>query len=167
MTTITKDSVVDIHYTLTNDTGKVLDSSKGQDPLQFIFGSGMIIKGLERELEGKKKGDKFVAIIAPEDAYGLRSDKHVSKVPINQFETPENVKVGARFQVGGQGGTIAEVIAVDTESVTVDTNHPLADQTLHFDVEVLALRQATAEELNPQPNTGAESDCCSQGTCSE
>lgn len=163
---ITKNIVVDIHYTLTNDAGDVIDSSKGQDPLQFIFGSGMIIKGLERELEGKKAGDTFVATVAPEDAYGLRSDEHVSKVPLHQFDSPENVKVGARFQVGGQGGTIAEVVAVDAESVTVDTNHPLADQTLHFDVKVLSLRQATSDELSKGALTNTEGDCCSQGTCS-
>lgn len=158
--------VVDIHYTLKNSAGKVLDSSEGNEPLQFIFGSGMIIKGLERELKGKKIGDKLLITVAPEDAYGVRSEKHISKVPLNQFDNAKNVQVGARFQIGGQGGTIAEVIAVDAESVTVDTNHPLADQTLHFDVEVMALRAATVEELTPQSPNHAESDCCSQGTCS-
>ena len=69
--TITKDTVVDIHYTLKNDSGEVLDSSKGQDPLQFMFGIGMIIKGLERELEGKKEGDSLEVTVAPEDAYGV------------------------------------------------------------------------------------------------
>ena len=89
MITITKDTVVDIHYTLKNDSGEVLDSSKGQDPLQFMFGTGMIIKGLERELEGKKAGDSVDVTVAPEDAYGVRSDKNVSKVPLNQFDDPE------------------------------------------------------------------------------
>ena len=165
MTSITKDNIVTIHYTLKDESGKVLDSSEGQTPLEFIFGSGMIIKGLERELEGKKEGATFTTKIAPEDAYGLRSKEHVSTVPLNQFDTPENVKVGARFQVGGQGGTVAEVIAVDAENVTVDTNHPLADQTLHFDVEVVSIRKATAEELKSS-HSSSGSDCCAEGTCS-
>ena len=165
MTTITEDIVVDIHYSLKNDSGETLDSSKGHDPLQFMFGRGMIINGLERELEGKKEGDSLEVTVAPEDAYGVRSDENVSQVPLNQFDDPENVQVGARFQVGGQGGTIAEVVAVDAETVTVDTNHPLADQTLHFDVKVVAVRKATTEELE-KGLAPTESDCCSQGTCS-
>ena len=127
----------------------------------------MIIKGLERELEGKKAGDSLDVTVAPEDAYGVRSDKNVSKVPLNQFDDPENVQVGAQFQVGGQGGTIAQVVAVDAETVTVDTNHPLADQTLHFDVKIVDVRNATTEELNNGSVAPAESDCCSQGTCSD
>ena len=162
---ITKDSLVTIHYTLKDESGKVLDSSEGQAPLEFIHGSGMIIKGLERELEGKQQGDSFTAKIAPEDAYGLRSDEHISTVPISQFDQTQNVKVGARFQVGGQGGTIAEVIAVDAEKVTVDTNHPLADQTLFFDVEVVSLKALSAEEVK-NLSSHSESDCCAQGTCS-
>ena len=150
---ITKGKLIDIHYTLKNDDGEVLDSSQGQDPLQFVFGSGTIIKGLEVELEGKKVGDSFTATISPEDAYGHRSDENVHQVPITQFDDPSKVQVGARFQVGGQGGTLAVVVKVDTETVTVDTNHPLADQVLHFDVEVVAL-------------SDAKSDCCATGTCS-
>ena len=163
---ITKGKVVDIHYTLKNDNGDVLDSSEGQDPLQFLFGTGTIIKGLETELEGKNIGDKFIAKVAPEDAYGIRSEKNIHKVPLSQFDSPANVQVGARFQVGGQGGTIAEVIGVDSETVTIDTNHPLADQVLHFDVEVVDLRDATSDELNKDSHSTGESDCCSSGTCS-
>ena len=159
---ITKGKIVDIHYTLKNDNGEILDSSKGQDPLQFQFGTGTIIKGLETELEGKNVGDKFIATVSPENAYGIRSEKHIHKVPITQFDSPEKVQVGARFQVGGQGGTVAEVIAVDAQTVTIDTNHPLADQVLHFDVEVVDLKDASSENLN---NT-TENDCCSNGTCS-
>ena len=115
--TITKGKMVDIHYTLKNDNGDVLDSSQGQDPLQFVYGIGMIIKGLESQLEGKKVGDTFLATVVPEDAYGFRSEEHVQKVALTQFDEPENVQVGARFQLGGQGGTIAEVVAVDSYSL--------------------------------------------------
>ena len=163
--TISTGKVVDIHYTLKNDAGDVLDSSQGQDPLQFVFGSGMIIKGLEVELEGKKVGDTFVATVSPEDAYGVRSDENVHRVPISQFDDPEKVQVGARFQVGGQGGAIAEVVAVDADTVTVDTNHPLADQVLHFDVEVVALKDADPQEQQ-QAHLEGEADCCREGTCS-
>ena len=98
MTTLTEDIVVDIHYSLKNDSGETLDSSKGHDPLQFMFGRGMIINGLERELEGKKEGDSLEVTVAPEDAYGVRSDENVSQVPLNQFEDPENVRTKALFE---------------------------------------------------------------------
>ena len=160
--TIKKGLVVGMHYTLKNDNGDVLDSSKGQSPLAFIVGTGTIIQGLEKELEGKKVGDAFVATVAPEDAYGVRSEENVVQVPITQFDQPENVKVGARFQVGGQGGTVAEVIQVENEQVTIDTNHPLADQMLHFDVEIIELREPTKEELEHGHVHGPNGTCSDQ-----
>ena len=162
---ITNGSIVSMHYTLKNDNGDLLDTSNGQDPLVFTFGSGAIIPGLEAELKGKEEGDIFVATIAPEDAYGVRSDEHVVTVPLSQFDSPENVQVGARFQMGGQGGTIAEVTNVDKDQVTIDTNHPLAGQILHFDIEVVSLEAATAESLS-EVTPDQEADCCANGTCS-
>lgn len=145
---IAKDKVVSIDYTLTNDKGDVLDSSSGREPLAFLQGYGNLIPGLEKELEGKAKGDKLVAIIPPEEAYGVRSEEMVQDVPIENFEKPEDIHVGAQFQVQMQEHVhIATVTEVKENIITVDMNHPLADETLHFDVEVMDVREASKEEL--------------------
>lgn len=145
---IEKDKVVSIDYTLTNDNGEVLDSSSGREPLAYLHGNGGLIPGLEKELEGKVKGDKLVAIIAPDQAYGVRSDEMVQEIPLDNFQDKNEVQVGAQFQVqNGEHVHIATVTAIGETSATIDMNHPLADETLHFDVEVMEVREATKEEL--------------------
>ena len=145
---ITKDKVASIDYTLTNDNGEILDSSSGREPLAYLHGHGGLIPGLEKELEGKSKGDQFVAIIPPEEAYGLRTDELLHDIPIENFQNPDEVQIGAQFQVQLQEHVhIATVTKVAEKVVSVDMNHPLADQTLHFDVEVMEVRAATTEEL--------------------
>jgi len=146
---ITKDIVASIDYTLTNDNGEVLDSSAGREPLAYLHGYGNLIPGLEAELEGKTAGDKLVAIIPPERAYGVRSDDLLQDFSLDQFTNPEEVKEGVQFQVKyGEDHHIATVTKIEDGKVSVDMNHPLADMTLHFDVEVMETRAATAEELD-------------------
>ena len=145
---IEKDKVVSIDYTLTNDNGEVLDSSSGREPLAFLQGYGNLIPGLEKELEGKAKGDKLVAIIAPDQAYGLRSEELVQEIPMENFQDASQVKVGVQFQVENEHEVrIATVLEVSETAAKVDLNHPLADETLHFDVEIMDVREATKEEL--------------------
>ncbi|NQV14860.1 peptidylprolyl isomerase [bacterium] len=146
---IEKDRVVSIDYTLTDDQGEVMDTSSGKELLTYIHGSGGLIPGLEKELEGKAKGDKLSAVIAPGDAYGVRSEEMVQEIPLKNFKDREQVEVGAQFQVQNDGHvTLATVTKIGESSATVDMNHPLADQTLHFDVEIMEVREATREELN-------------------
>ena len=141
--------VVLVHYTLKNDAGDVLDTSDGQDPLAYLHGAGNIIPGLEAELKGKKAGDKVDAVIKPEDGYGTRRDELVQTVPLSNFDQPDQVKVGVQFYVEGpEGVMMATVTAMEGDSVTVDLNHPLADTTLHFAVEIIEVREPTEDELN-------------------
>lgn len=145
---IEKDKVVSIDYTLTNDNGEVLDSSSGREPLAYLHGNGGLIPGLEKELDGKVKGDKLVAIIAPAQAYGVRTEELVQDIPLENFQDASEVKVGAQFQVkNGEDIHIATVTTIGDKSATVDMNHPLADETLHFDVEVMDVREPTKEEM--------------------
>lgn len=149
--TITKNKVALIHYTLKDNTGEVLDSSEGRDPLAFIQGIGNIIVGLEEKLEGKAAGDKIETVVSPEKGYGVRSDDNVHKVPLESFqaEGDEKLEVGMQVQVEtNQGVSIADVAAIEGEEVTLDLNHPLAGETLHFNVEVVDVREATKEELD-------------------
>jgi len=145
---IKQDRVASIDYTLTNDHGKVLDSSSGRQPLAYLHGHGGLIPGLEKELEGKSKGDQFIAIIPPEQAYGVRDEGLLQDIPLKNFHDPKEVVVGAQFQVqNGEHVHIATVTELVDNVAKVDLNHPLADMTLHFDVEVMDVRKASQEEL--------------------
>lgn len=145
---IAKNKVVNIHYTLTNDEGQVMDSSRQGQPLAYIHGIGNLIPGLENELEGKSTGDQLKAVIKPEDAYGEWDPEQQHIVPKSGFQGDEELTVGMRVQVnaGGQQA-IAMVTQIENENVTLDLNHPLAGLTLHFDVEIMGVRDAEAEEL--------------------
>lgn len=146
---IKQNSVVTMHYELKNAEGEVLDSSKGQEPLVYIQGAGNIIVGLEEELDGKTVGDNVAAVIAPEKAYGMPVDALIQTVPREAFgDEIDKVEVGMRFQAETEQGPVPVVVtAMDEATVTVDGNHPLAGQELHFDVSIAEVRDATADEL--------------------
>jgi len=146
---ITRHKAVSINYTLTNDKGEALDSSEGRDPLAYIHGTGTLINGLETALDGKAVGDSLQVSIKPEDAYGMRDDSMVRVVPKEAFGDEVELEVGMVFQSSGeQGPKMIVVTGIDGEEVTVDGNHPLAGEHLNFDVEVVGVRDATAEELD-------------------
>jgi len=146
---IAQDKVVLIHYTLKNDSGEVIDSSSGGDPLAYIHGQGNIIPGLEKALEGKQSGDKLNVRVEPSDGYGERDDGLVQQVPRRAFGGAPNVQPGMQFHAQtSQGQTrVVTVTRIQGDMVTVDGNHPLAGENLHFDVEVTEVRDATEEEL--------------------
>jgi len=146
---VAENSVVLIHYTLTNDQGEVLDSSSGGEPLAYLHGSGNIIPGLEKALEGKQAGDKLVVKVAPADGYGERNDSLIQQVPKRAFQGVAQIQPGMSFTAqSSQGPMQVTVTAVAGDMVTVDGNHPLAGETLNFDVEVTEVRKATLEELS-------------------
>jgi FKBP-type peptidyl-prolyl cis-trans isomerase SlyD len=145
---IAADVVVLIHYTLKDDDGKVLDSSAGGEPLAYIQGHGNLVSGLEKALEGKTQGDRVEVTLAPEEGYGTRSEALVQRVPKRSMQGSGEIRKGMQFQAQtDEGVRVFTVTAVVGDMVTLDGNHPLADQTLHFDVEVVEVRDATAEEL--------------------
>lgn len=145
---ITKDIVAAINYTLTNVDGEVIDSSEGRDPLFYLHGHMNLIQGLEKELENKVVGDKFKAVIAPEDAYGLYDETRVQTVGREMFQGVDEVAPGMQFQANtDKGQEIITVTKVDGNFVTIDSNHALAGETLTFDVEVMEVRKASKEEL--------------------
>ena len=155
---IGNETVVTIHYTLTDAKGVVLDSSAGEEPLSFVHGAGTMIPGLEKALLGKSPGESMKISVAPADGYGVRDEDLVQKVPRKNFPV-EDVEVGMHFQTRSPNGPrIVTVLATDDENITVDANHPLAGATLNFDVQVLEVRAATPEDLMPS--------CGSCETCS-
>lgn len=143
--TVSKDSVVSIHYTLRDNEGNILDSSAGRDPLNYIHGRGNLIIGMEEGIEGKSNGDQFSLKIGPEKGYGLKNDQLVQKVPLKSFG---DQKVEAGMQFNTQNGQVVTVTEVAQDAVTVDGNHPLAGVDLNFEVEVVGVRKATQEEID-------------------
>jgi FKBP-type peptidyl-prolyl cis-trans isomerase SlyD len=145
---IAADTVVLIHYTLKDDDGAVIDSSSGGDPLAYIQGHGNLVAGLEKALEGKKEGDTVAVSVAPADGYGKYDAALIQRVPKRSLQGSGEIKKGMQFQ--GQtpdGMRLFTVSAVVGDMITLDGNHPLADKTLHFDVNIVGVREATAEEL--------------------
>lgn len=148
--TIGKDKVVSIDYTLTNDAGQVIDSSKGREPLTYLHGRGGLIPGMEKGLEGRSTGDSLTLTLPPEDAYGHKDPNMVQPVPRSNFASVPNIEKGMQFQARTQDGSAARVVTVidvSPETVTVDANHPLAGETLHFEVSIKDVRDASPEEL--------------------
>lgn len=146
---IAANKAVSIDYTLTNDAGEVIDSSAGAAPLVYLHGCGNIIVGLEKALEGKQAGDQLNVTIEPEDAYGEYSAELVAVLDRAMFEGVDELEVGMQFHASAPDGGMQVVTIRDIEGndVTVDGNHPLAGQRLTFDVKVVQVREASAEEV--------------------
>jgi FKBP-type peptidyl-prolyl cis-trans isomerase SlyD len=141
---ISKNKVAGIHYTLRDNTGTIIDTSDGREPLYYLHGAGNLIIGMEEGLEGKTIGDKFQLKISPAKGYGEKDPSMTQKVPRSAFGNQE-VKQGMKFQT--DRGAVVTVTDVGLDSVTVDANHPLAGVELNFAVEVMEVRNATQEEL--------------------
>ena len=146
--TIQQHTVVTLNYTLKNSEGTVLDTSEGREPLVYLHGVGALIPGLEEELDGKETGAKLSTVIPPEKAYGEKRDDLLRVVSKDGFQGDEEMQVGMQVQLEtDQGPAIAVISKIEGGDVTLDLNHPLAGMTLHFDVEVVELREATADEI--------------------
>lgn len=146
--TVQNNTVVSMEYTLHVDNEEI-DSSNGQDPLQFLVGHGNIISGLEREMLGMKVGESKDVVVAPADAYGEFDEEAFMDVPRGAFPQDMQVEEGAELTVRDDAGQsrYARIDAIDGDTVTLNFNHPLAGDELHFNVKVVDLREPTAEEL--------------------
>ena len=142
---VRSNSVVSFHYTLRDSEGNTLDSSAGHDAFAYIQGGQQIVPGLEMQMEGKSKGDKFNALVEPAMGYGEFNKDLLQRVPLDRFGGSK-VEAGMQFQAGEHGVfTVKEV--VDGHAL-LDGNHPLAGVTLNFEVEITDVREATEEELS-------------------
>ncbi|NNM51748.1 MAG: peptidylprolyl isomerase [Pseudomonadales bacterium] len=146
---IATNKVALINYTLSNDQGEVLDSSEGAEPLAYIHGAGNIIPGLENALQGRQKGDSFKVSIPAEEGYGERDDRLTQVVSKDMFSGVDEIEIGMQFHAQTDAGMqVITVTAVEGDEVTIDGNHPLAGETLHFDVDIVEVRDASSEELD-------------------
>ncbi|HUX51849.1 MAG TPA: peptidylprolyl isomerase [Spirochaetia bacterium] len=142
-------TVVTIDYTLTDDGGEVIDTSEGEEPLSYLHGAGNIVVGLERALEGKTSGDHLKVDVLPEDGYGAHDDELVFQIPKDRLPQDEPLEAGMQFHAETpDGNRVLTLTGISDSEATLDGNHPLAGQTLHFEVHVRDVRKATAEELS-------------------
>lgn len=140
--------VVSFHYTLRNEAGTELETSRGSDPSVYLHGANNVIRGLEAAMAGREAGDVFSASLSPGDAYGSRNPDRVQRVPIKHLAFRGKLQAGQVVQLQtGEGMRAVTVVKAGRHSADIDANHPLAGQTLSFDIEVLELRPASAEEL--------------------
>lgn len=139
---------VELHYTIKNTRGQVVDSTQGDSPVAFVWGTGAVVPGVEAALEGAAAGDVITVTVPPEDGYGERSERDLFAVDPSEFPDPTAVKVGDEFNAEGDDGAelTMRVVEVHDDHVMVDANHPLAGQTLEWVVRVLKVRPATEAE---------------------
>lgn len=143
--------VVGIYYTLKDENDNVLDTNrKGGDPLKYLHGANNIVGGLEKALEGKVKDDYVAVVVAPEEGYGERREELVKPVERSSFPPEGEPQPGMMVHGQNEHGQHLQgmVVGVEEDLVTVDFNHPLAGQPLHFEVTVAGVREATPEEVS-------------------
>ncbi len=145
---IQKNTLVAINYTLKDNDGNLIDSTKDSAPLEYIHGNNYLLPKLEELLEGKQTGDTFNADLKAADAYGEYDETLLVDVPRDSFEIDMPIEIGMQFQAMTPAGPqIVKVTKIQDSSVTVDANHELAGVDLHFEIEVVSVREATEEEL--------------------
>ena len=143
---ITEDKVVTIQYTLKDNSGKILDTSK-KEGLSYIHGKGILVPGLEKELEEKQTGDNFKITLDPKDGYGEYDQSLIFSVSKEKFKDVENLELGMKFRVNtNQGERIIKIKEINGDRITIDMNHPHAGKTLNFDVTVMNVCNNTKEK---------------------
>lgn len=165
---ITKNKVATFGFTVINESGQTLDSSKESGLFSYVHGIGYLIPGLESAMEGKSAGDSFSISVLPAQGYGERDESLVQVIPRSVFDGIGDLDVGLQLQLEDQNGTkIAAVTRIEEDNVTLDGNHPLAGVTLNFAIDIVDVRDATEEELDhghpagqDDCGCGCQDDCC-------
>ncbi len=141
--------VVQFHYSLSDSDGNELENSKGSDPTAYLHGHKNMIPGLEKVMENRELGERFSAVVAAKDGYGERVEGSEQRIPIKHLMVPKKARLKTGMTVPVQtdnGARHVTIIKVGKFNVDVDTNHPLAGIDLHYDIEVVDIRDASAEE---------------------
>ncbi|QFU75746.1 peptidylprolyl isomerase [Halioglobus maricola] len=142
------ETVATFHYTLRDESGTEVETSRGGDPSAYLHGANNIIPGLEKAMVGKAAGDTFSATVAPEDGYGQPDPERQQRVPAKHLVFKGKLKAGMVVQLNTSDGRVpVTVVKAGRHTADIDTNHPLAGQTLTFDIEIDDVRAATAEEI--------------------
>jgi FKBP-type peptidyl-prolyl cis-trans isomerase SlyD len=168
MAIVGENMVVSLDYTLRLDDGSVVDSSEGNEPLEFIQGQGSIIPGLEKALYGMNIGDEKDVVVAPAEAYGEFNSELLESMPRSIFPADMELEEGMGLRMRTPSGeqVVVYVDTIEEDEVIVDLNHPLAGETLHFSVKVVGVRPATADEVASGLQQGCGCAEC-EGECGD
>lgn len=140
--------IASLHFTLIDDDGRTITSTRDHAPLTYMHGTGGIVRGLEQALAGRSAGDRFEVTIAPDDGFGTRHEALVQTLPRSMWRAQKAPEIGDRLETQtARGGLDVVVTAVTDDTVTVDGNHPLAGRPFRAEVEVLSVRVPTPDEL--------------------
>lgn len=151
-----KDKIVTFHYTLKNAAGEQMETSREKQPMSYLHGSNNIIAGLEKAMEGHAVNDEFSVTVEPEEAYGVRNENNVQRVPLKRLKGIGKISVGQVLNLQTNKGQVqVTVLKVGRFNVDVDGNHPLAGKQLTFEVEITDIREASQEELEHRHVHGA------------
>jgi FKBP-type peptidyl-prolyl cis-trans isomerase SlyD len=144
---VEKDKVVTFHYSLKDENGEEMESSKEREPMTYLHGGNNIIVGLEKAMQGRETGDSFAVTVEPKEAYGVREGENVQRIPLKRLKNLGKIKVGQILNLQtDQGPVQVTVLKLGRFNVDVDANHPLAGATLTFEVEITEVRDASEEE---------------------
>ena len=152
---ISAGKVVGIEFTLTNPEGELLDRSEPGNPMLYLHGEGQIVPGLERALEGRKKGERLQVVVKPDDGYGELSGEEPQAIPRDSFPAEAELEPDQPVMATTPDGDtiVLFIVDLDDDQVWVSLDHPLAGQTLHFDVHIVSMRDATpAEQEHGHPH---------------
>ncbi len=140
-------NIVSMHYSLKNKTGEVINASTDGEPLVFKYGTGAIIPGLEKDLAGKSAGEEFSVEVKPEEGYGEVNPALFAVLKREAFTGIDDIKPGMQFEAQDENGNsqIITVKSVKDEEITVDRNHPLAGETLYFDINIVSVKADSDE----------------------
>lgn len=139
--------VVSFHYTLRNADGEQLETSRDKQAMSYLHGVRNIIPGLEKAMAGKAVGDEFEVTLAPAEAYGERKPNSIQRIPAKRFNNAKRLQPGQLVSIQTRQGQMQGVVVkVGRFNVDVDVNHPLAGQTLTFEIEITDIRDASEEE---------------------
>lgn len=145
---ISQDTVVTFHYQLKHEQGEVIESSENRDPMAVLIGHRNLLPGLEEAMQGKAVKDAFSVTLPPEKAYGLRREGSTQRIPLKHVLTKGKLVPGQAIAINTEhGGRNVTLVKAGKFNVDIDTNHPLAGKTLVFDISIVDIRTASAEEI--------------------
>ena len=151
---VTKNALVGIDYTLTDDTGSIFETTIGFKPLYYIHGVGSMVAGIERATEGLKPGDSKRVLLTPSDGYGQRYSDRIYAIPVDSLDAATSLRVGMRIQLNmGEQNALFTVLNKNSNEVILDANHPLAGLNLLINIEIVSVREATDAEISGSSTT--------------
>ncbi len=159
---------VAIQFKVCLDSGEEIDRTEPGQPLNFIFNTGQMLPGVEKRLADQEVGHKTRFTVEPQDGYGMPRPELIRQVPLSDFPQGQKITPGMAFEINTPKGKLSFIVkTVEEEVVTIDFNNPLCGERLHFDIEVVEVRQATEEEINSasegcqcgQDHEGCDSGC--------